>query len=331
MPNAGSQVSICDIPVRFDTYEGCSHNCSYCFVKRKYDIKDIKVGETAKTLQSFIEGKRNSSTKWCDFNIPLHWGGMSDPFQPVERQKKISLECLKVFEKTQYPFVVSTKNKLISEGEYLELVKRCNCVVQFSAACEEYDQFEAGASSFRERVEAASIISKHKRVVIRVQPYFPKFKESIKRSVPIFAKAGVYGCVFESIKYQYKAEGTIKLRGDFVYPSEDLERDFKELRKICHDNGLRFYCGENRLRGMGDSLCCCGIEGLGWERNTANLNHYLFDRGGKNHTSNEKEGFGLLFQSLTPRHIVEGFEHNDLRRGLPMPMQGQGVFKPTAA
>ncbi len=31
MPECGSQVILCDLPVRMDTYKGCSHNCKYCF------------------------------------------------------------------------------------------------------------------------------------------------------------------------------------------------------------------------------------------------------------------------------------------------------------
>lgn len=278
MPECGSQVLICDIPVRFDTYIGCSHSCSYCFVMRKTDISQIKRGESAKSLVEFIQGARKNTLNWCDWNIPLHWGGMSDPFQPAEKIYKNSLECLKVFAQTQYPFVVSTKNKLIATPEYLELIKKCDCVVQFSAACREYDQFERGASSFEERLNAASVISQHKRVIIRVQPYMPQYFNRIFKSLQEFAEAGVYGCVFEAMKYQYKAKGTIKLQGDFVYPSKLLERHFKVFKQECHKLGMRFYSGENRLRSMGDNLCCCGIEGMGWKPNTANLNHILYDR-----------------------------------------------------
>ena len=56
MPRCGSQVPICDVPIRFDTYKGCSHGCKYCFVFRKVDIKNIKLDETSTALLSFIKG-----------------------------------------------------------------------------------------------------------------------------------------------------------------------------------------------------------------------------------------------------------------------------------
>ncbi|MDR2927586.1 MAG: hypothetical protein LBV41_05215 [Cytophagaceae bacterium] len=278
MPECGSQILICDIPVRFDTYRGCSHGCAYCFVMRKTDISDISKGEGTEALRNFINGKRNAECAWCDWDIPLHWGGMSDPFQPIEQKYRKSLEALNVFAETQYPFVVSTKNKLIATGEYFELIKKCNCVVQFSAVCSEYDKIEKGASTFAERLEAAKKISPHRRVIIRVQPYMPGVFRDVLKSIDYLHEAGVYGVVLEGMKYFQKKEQTVKLGNDYVYPSDLLKKHFEIFREKLHSKGMKFYSGENRLRSMGDDLCCCGIDGLGWKANTANLNHYLFDR-----------------------------------------------------
>jgi DNA repair photolyase len=278
MPECGSQILICDIPVRFDTYRGCEHGCAYCFAMRKIDIANISKGEGVEALKNFINGKRNAECAWCDWDIPLHWGGMSDPFQPLEKKYRKSFDALKLFAETQYPFVVSTKNKMIAEDEYLELVKQCNCVVQFSAVCGEYNRIEKGASTFEERIEAASIISKHKRVIIRVQPYMPGVFKSVLKNIDCFHDAGVYGVVFEGMKYFQKKENTVKLGNDHVYPSNILKEHFDAFKEKLHTKGMKFYSGENRLRSMGDDLCCCGIDGLGWKANTANLNHYLFDR-----------------------------------------------------
>lgn len=304
MPRCGSQIILCDLPVRFDTYEGCSHACSYCFVNRKRDISKIHLGESAKALTDFISGKRGVETNCFDWDIPLHWGGVSDPFQPAEELHKRSLECLRVFAETQYPFVVSTKNKMISEGEYFELIKQCNCVVQFSALSSRYDAWERGASTFEERICAAKKISKYKRVIIRCQPYVLSLFEDIKKNIPIFAESGVYGVVFESMKAQRLLDGMIKLGNDFVYPIDTLKKHFKVFKKICHDNGLKFYSGENRLRYLGDDLCCCGIDGLGWKPNTANLNHYLYDKDNYVFNENMKKNHCKAFASISQNSVV---------------------------
>ena len=96
----GSQVILCNLPVRFDTYKGCSHGCKYCFAQKKQNIAKIQRDESVEALRSFIEGKRGRETAWCDWNIPIHWGGMSDPFQPIEKNIRASYECLKLLAET---------------------------------------------------------------------------------------------------------------------------------------------------------------------------------------------------------------------------------------
>ena len=308
MPKCGSQILICDVPVRFDTYTGCSHNCSYCFVRRKTGL-EVGNGEGAQALRNFINGQRTTDTEWCDWDIPLHWGGMSDPFQPVELERRNSLEALKVFAETGYPFVVSTKSDLISKEPYLSLIKQCNCVVQFSACCGRYDQYENGASTFEQRVAAAKVISPFKRVIIRVQPYTPAVFKDVLNSIDLFHDAGVHGVVFEGMKYTAKKQGTIRLHGDFVYPVDILRKHFEVFRNKLHKLGMKFYAGENRLRSMGDSLCCCGIEDMGWKVNTANLNHALYDSDNYVFTDKMKvkgltRCFGCLMQETTKRHFI---------------------------
>lgn len=276
MPRSGSQVILCDVPIRYDTYEGCSHNCAYCFVKRKNTL-DVSNGESVESLRKFIAGQRLGETDWCDWDIPLHWGGMSDPFQPVELERGKSLEALKVFAETQYPFIVSTKSDLISKEPYLSLIKKCNCVVQFSAVCDRYDAMEKGASTFRERIEAARKIAPYKRVNFRVQPYTPAVFKDVLKSIDLFHEVGGAGVIFEGMKYIVKKPGTIKLKGDFVFPVDDLRKHFQVFKDKLHKLGMKFYAGENRLRAMGDSLCCCGIDGMGWKPNTGNLNHKIYD------------------------------------------------------
>ena len=282
MPECGSQILLCDLPIRFDTYKGCSHGCCYCFAMRKTDISHVSNWEGIVALKNFIDGKRNIECAWCDWDIPLHWGGMSDPFQPIELKHRKSLEALNVFAETQYPFVVSTKNKLIASDQYLELIKQCNCVVQFSAVCSQYDKIEKGASTFQERLAAVGTISKYKRVIIRVQPYMIGMFKEVMKNIDYFHEAGVYGVVFEGIKYFKSNPQMVKLGNDYVYPSKILRQHFEFFKEKLHAKGMKFYSGENRLRSMGDDLCCCGIDGMGWKSNTANLNHYLFDR--KNYT-----------------------------------------------
>lgn len=151
--SCGLQCINCPYPIHLDTYSGCSHACRYCFANEKLTISNIKPLNNAESLERFINGHRTLETKWCDWNIPIHWGANSDPFQACENEYKRSLECLKIFVKSKYPFIISTKNPVLATAEpYLSLLKECECVFQISMACSKYDKLEAGAPNYEKRL-----------------------------------------------------------------------------------------------------------------------------------------------------------------------------------
>lgn len=302
MPECGSQITLCNLPIRIDTYRGCSHHCKYCFTYRKYNIANIKKGDSAQQLLSFIKGKRNESTRWCDWDIPLHWGGVSDPFQPCELIHKQSLKVLEVFAKTKYPFVVSTKSILPLSEPYFSLFKQCNCVFQCSMICPSVsEKLEQGAPDFEQRLNMMRKMSEIvPRTIVRCQPYIMENHKEIMQQIPRIADAGVYGIVFEAIKMQNKTAGMVKNGADFVYPLEKLKNKFEELKQACHKYGLVFLAGENRLRYMGDSLTCCGCEGLeGFKVNTYNLNYYFYDKKNLQATpAMQEKGTAICFKAI---------------------------------
>lgn len=308
MPKCGSQIILCEVPIRYDTYAGCSHGCKYCFSYRKGSIENVSVGESYASLKKFIEGDRTAEdVNWCDWNIPIHWGGMSDPFQPIEREKKLSLKVLKLFRETQYPFIVSTKNKLIAEDEYLEEISHCNCVVQFSAVSPKYDKLERGASTFAERIEAArKITATGVRVNIRMQPYITQILNDVLEEIPMLADAGVHGIILEGIKYFKKQPGFIQIGGDYCYPKDRLKRDFEKIRDKAHNYGLKFYSGENRLRQMGDDTCCCGIDGMGWRTNKCNLLNALMGNKMTYTEAMKKKGTALAYRNGLMQDTISG-------------------------
>ena len=303
MPECGSQVWLCDLPVRFDTYKGCSHGCRYCFAQRKADITKISRGEGVEALKNFCEGNRNAVTSWCDWKIPLHWGGMSDPFQPCEAKYRNTYECLKYLAKSQYPFIVSTKGRLVAADEYLDLLARCNCVVQVSAVCSAYDKLERGCPSYEERVKIINKVSKRvKRTIVRIQPYMHEVYEQVFHNMERLAEAGAYGVIVEGMKFASKKKGLVKVAGDFCYPYEVIKDDFVRLKEEAHRVGLKCYAGENRIRELGDSLTCCGVDGLdGFKPNHFNMNHLM--RGEKVEPTIQQaaEGTGTCFKAVNQK------------------------------
>lgn len=265
------------MPISFDTYKGCTHGCKYCFAMKKSDITNVRPDNCLKAIERFANGKRTRETEWCAWPIPLHWGGLSDPFQPAEKEYRVSLNVLKLLAEKKYPFVVSTKGAIVAEPEYLDLIRQCNCVVQISASCPAHDKLEPGATSFDKRMEMLEKVSSiAKRTIVRIQPYFPETLQSVLQSIEKMKNAGAYGVTIEGMKFTKAQKGLVKVGADFCFPKGRLESDFEKIREKCHSIGLRFFCAENRLRAMGDDMCCCGVEGLkGFAPNGFNLPHLL--------------------------------------------------------
>lgn len=279
MISCGIQCIACDYPIHLDTYSGCTHACRYCFANEKKTIVNIKPLNNAACLRAFINGERTLETNFCDWNIPIHWGANSDPFQVCETEYKRTLECLKVFAETKYPFIVSTKNPVLAATEeYLQLLDQCDCVFQISMACSKYDKLETGAPTFKERLQAAEILSKHvRRLIVRVQPFFIDCFRDILAEIPKYKKAGAYGIIVEGYSTKKKQKGLVK-DGKYCFPVEVLAPMFKEIKKECHKHGLRFFCGESRLQFLGDDLTCCGTEGLDtFKPNKFNVEHLAHD------------------------------------------------------
>lgn len=277
MPGCGSQCWFCDLPVRYDTYKGCAHGCKYCFAQGKRDISKIERGEGLQPLVDFVQGKRTQETKAFDWNIPLHIGGMSDPLQPCEKQERRTYNALRYLADTQYPFVMSTKGELLIAPEYKELIAKCNCVIQISMACSMYDKLEPGAPTFERRLEMLRETSPLcKRSIVRIQPYFHEALSEILSNIPRYAEAGAYAVICEGMKFKKRNPGLVQVGGDYAYPVSVLKKDFARIKQAAHENGLVFLCGENRLRAMGDSLTCCGVDGVeGFTPNKYNLAHLL--------------------------------------------------------
>lgn len=264
MIDCNSLAAKCELPIRFDNYKGCSHNCAYCFVRRYNDIDKIADMNCVKELRNFINGSRNVNTNWCDWEIPLHWGGVSDPFQKLERAKRISYKCLEVFAETKYPFVVSTKGTVIADPEYLDLLRQCNAVVQVSMISPKYDRLERGAPPYSERLKMLPQLAMNtKRLIVRYQPYMREVLHDAIEGLKALKDSGVHGIILEGLVAGKPRPGMFPIgAGRYIYDYALVEPEYRMIKDECHKLGLVFNCGDDAFRDLGDSSCCCGVDGL---------------------------------------------------------------------
>ena len=104
------------LPFNWDLniYRGCEHKCQYCFAvySHKYMESENFFDEiyVKKNIVECFE-KQISSKRWKKSVINI--GGVTDSYQPAEKQYKIMPEILKLCIKHKVPISLSTKSKLI--------------------------------------------------------------------------------------------------------------------------------------------------------------------------------------------------------------------------
>ncbi|MCD8526102.1 MAG: PA0069 family radical SAM protein [Alphaproteobacteria bacterium] len=99
-------------------YKGCEHGCIYCYARPMHEYLGMSAGidfetkifmkdEAAQLLRQEISCK-----SWKPRTLVL--SGATDPYQPLEREKKITRACLEVLRDFHHPAAIITKNNLVT-------------------------------------------------------------------------------------------------------------------------------------------------------------------------------------------------------------------------
>jgi DNA repair photolyase len=124
-----SQFSFCGLPLRFDSYAGCAFRCSYCFARHRGgnnygdSVRGASQDHLARSLhRAFNDDAGGLVAQFLRRRVPIHMGGMSDPFQPIERRYRVTEASLRALsQQVDYPVVISTRSTLVSELPYMDV------------------------------------------------------------------------------------------------------------------------------------------------------------------------------------------------------------------
>lgn len=108
-----------DIPFRYSVnpYRGCVHACSYCYARPSHEYLGMNAGLDFET-KIFV--KHDAPTLLREFlsrdswrGEPLTFCGVTDCYQPAERQFRLTRQCLEVANDCSQPISIITKNALV--------------------------------------------------------------------------------------------------------------------------------------------------------------------------------------------------------------------------
>jgi DNA repair photolyase len=100
-----------------NAYRGCEHGCSYCYARPSHAFLGHSPGldfETllyAKTNAAALLEKELANPRYVAKVIAL--GTNTDPYQPIEREHRLTRAILEVMERTAHPVGIVTKSALV--------------------------------------------------------------------------------------------------------------------------------------------------------------------------------------------------------------------------
>ena len=177
----GGEGSKCHYATRLDTYGcGCSHDCSYCYAKSLLDFrglwnpKDPSVADIEKI-------KRRISR--LPSGTVLRLGGMTDCFQPIEREHKVTLETIKALNGRKIEYLIVTKSAMVAEYADVMDKELAHIQVTVTTTDDALSKTYEKASVPSERIKAIEKLQELGfDVQLRLSPFIPEYIDFEKLS-----------------------------------------------------------------------------------------------------------------------------------------------------
>ena len=108
-----------DIPFTqsINPYQGCEHGCIYCYARPSHAYLDLSPGIDFETrlyakpdAARLLREELAKPGYRCD---PIALGSNTDPYQPIEREWKVTRAILEVLVEHEHPFTIVTKSALV--------------------------------------------------------------------------------------------------------------------------------------------------------------------------------------------------------------------------
>lgn len=212
-------------------YRGCQHNCIYCDARSQcygmeHNFEDIEVKQNSPVLlENALRRKRHKCM--------IGTGAMSDPYIPIERELKLTRQCLELIDRYNFGIAIQTKSADILRD--LDLFKSINskskAVIQMTLTTADEKLcriIEPCVSTTKERFDALKIFRDDGiPTVVWLDPFLPFIndtEENINRLLDYCIEAQVKGIVCFGI-------GLTLRNGNREYFYESLDKHFKGLKE----------------------------------------------------------------------------------------------------
>lgn len=296
--NVSSKFAICGLPIRVDTYKNCGFGCKYCFANYRvvceYDktLQVANLSQLERKLKTIFEQGKVNQTNFLDTliadGITWHCGGMSDPFQPIEKKHHITKQMIDICNRYGISILFSSKSDTVYEAN----IRPDLHTFQLSITnTENRKDIEPNVPDIERRYKFyKELKTAGFRVGIRIQPFIPNITtlEIVKmfEDADNFTLEGIK-LVPQNKEHKEYILNTLNLeKNDFTQmgllnlkPEMRLDM-YKPFIDYFEKHNIPFSIADNDLHYIGTNSCCCGdrlVKKSTTFNNTAMIKKYGID------------------------------------------------------
>lgn len=98
-------------------YRGCEHGCIYCYARPSHAYLNLSAGLDFETKLYYKENAiallERELARPGHLVAPIHLGANTDPYQPIEREHRLTRGLLEVLLRHRHPVTIVTKSRLV--------------------------------------------------------------------------------------------------------------------------------------------------------------------------------------------------------------------------
>jgi len=230
-------------------YRGCSHGCIYCDSRSdcygNSDFDTVKIKDGA--LEKIRDDLRRKALKGV-----VATGAMSDPYNPMERELKLTRNALELLNAFEFGVAIDTKSPLVARDKHIlcDIGEHSPVIVKMTITTADNDLcgiLEPGAARTKERFEALKELSAEGIFCgVLLMPILPFINDTEENILAITRRAKESGA-----KFVFPAMGMTLRSGNREYYYEKLDEHFPGMKdKYIRQFGTRYQCSSIKAKKL---------------------------------------------------------------------------------
>jgi DNA repair photolyase len=223
-------------------YRGCEHGCSYCYARPAHAYMGLSPGLDfesklfIKPNAAALLREELTAPSYAPATIAL--GANTDPYQPIERQYRITRQVIEVLAEFRHPLGIVTKNALVTRDIDLLSPMAAEGLTKVALSVTTLDgrlarAMEPRASTPAKRLGAIEALSKAGiPTVVMMGPVIPGLNDhEIESILKAAAAAGAKEAGYTMLRLPFEVKGIFKDWLAKEYP-ERFQRVMAQLREV---------------------------------------------------------------------------------------------------